>query len=165
MKYKASCGTVFQIDDSDYDLCENHNFWIHPIKYNGSVIKKYVRFFLNGKNTFLHRFLINAPKELHVDHKDGDGLNNRRCNLRLCNSSQNGANSKIITPKTSIFKGVCIDAKKRSIHIYKAQITKNGKTKTIGRFANEMEAAKAYDIWAKKLHGEFAKTNKELGLL
>lgn len=108
----------------------------------------------------IHQFL--NPDWKMTDHIDGNKLNNCRYNLRQCNNSQNGANRKKASGTTSIYKGVswnkrdgkwevCIEARKIRYHM--------------GKYENEMIAAKAYDKRAIELFGEFAKTNFiELGL-
>lgn len=97
-----------------------------------------------------------------VDHKDGDGLNNRRENLRLCTQQQNMRNTRK-RASASRFKGVTFQ-KDRATQAkpWLAQI-KCGKKKNLGRYATEMEAAHAYDRAAKELFGEFARLNFSQG--
>lgn len=108
---------------------------------------------------YLHTLLTGLPL---VDHEDGDGLNNCRCNLRDTGNSGNGANSgKRRDGLTSRFKGV-------SRHLkggWQVTIRKDGHRKWLGRFDVEEDAARAYDRAAVELHGEFARTNKMMGLL
>jgi hypothetical protein len=105
----------------------------------------------------IHREIMNAPDGLLVDHKNGDGLDNRRSNLRLATHSQNQCNKlKIKTKVTSQYVGVHFD-KRRSQ--WATSIRNNGKTIWLGRFDSEIDAAKAYDQAAKKHHGEFARLN------
>lgn len=110
-----------------------------------------------GKQTTLHmhRIVLNAPKGLQVDHINGDTTDNRRANLRLANSSQNCCN-RHIPSRTSKYKGVYYE---RSENRYRVCIMKNGKRISIGRFKDEIEAARAYDSAALKYHKEFAKLN------
>ena len=100
---------------------------------------------------------MRAPRGLLVDHRNGDGLDNRRDNLRLATHSENMMNRpKIKSPTTSRFVGVYFDKARR---LWVARIHLNGKCIWLGRFATEIEAAKAYDEAAKKYHGEFARLN------
>jgi len=103
----------------------------------------------------MHRLILDVPDGLQVDHIDGDGLNNRRSNIRMCTAAQNRQNSRIQTmrlgiPTTSRFKGVSRNYGKWAVHI-------NGKW--VGRYNDEVSAAKAYDAAARQAFGEFAKTN------
>ena len=110
----------------------------------------------------LHRFILMAPPGVLVDHANGDGLDCRRSNLRLATNSQNQQNRFIADiEKTSRFKGVhwCDDSKR-----WVAQITLDGRSQEIGRFLDEIEAARAYDDAARRLFREFARTNDMMGL-
>ena len=102
----------------------------------------------------MHNMILGTPKGLHTDHKDGDGLNNQRSNLRLATPSENGANRLVGSNNTSGYKGISQKDKK-----WGAQITKNQKIVYLGRFETKIEAAKAYNTAAKKYHGEFARLN------
>jgi hypothetical protein len=106
----------------------------------------------------LHREIMNAPAGLVVDHQNGNGLDNRRCNLRLANHSQNTHNSirKTKDKTSSRYIGVSWDKYRRKWH---ARIQYMGKRINLGRFDSEEEAARAYDATARKLFGEFARLN------
>lgn len=113
----------------------------------------------SGKKILLmHRLIINAPAGIQVDHLNHDGLDNRKINLRLCSNAQNARNArKKLTPCSSKFKGVSWDKLDRK---WKASIRFNRKSRTIGRFNTEDQAAIAYNEKAKELFGEFACLNK-----
>jgi len=104
----------------------------------------------------MHRYIMKAPEELLVDHKNGDGLDNRRSNLRLATFSQNMQNRRKHKKTSSKFLGVCFDKRNGK---WRAKIKYNGKTIHLGRFDNEEDAARAYDAAAKKYYGEFARVN------
>jgi hypothetical protein len=110
----------------------------------------------------MHRMLLDAPKGFFVDHINGDGLDNRRENLRLCTRSENAQNQKTQhRPKTSKYKGV--NKLKYGGWLVRIGLHENGKRvrKSIGCFPKdkEIEAAKAYDEAAVRYFGEFARLN------
>ena len=99
------------------------------------------------------------PDGIDVDHIDGNRLNNDIFNLRLATRSQNLQNRTkhvIGNSSHSVYKGVSKATGKRG---WRAAIYPNGKTKWLGIFTTEIEAALAYDEAARELYGEFAKTN------
>jgi hypothetical protein len=144
------------LDQKDYYRFGNLKW---HIKGNG---KKYyvVSSVKNGpgrtKLLSLHREITNAPKGLVVDHRNGDTLDNRRANLRLATQSQNMQNVPKKKNTSSRFIGVYFI---KSDGKWGAQIRGKGKDKWLGRFNNEIDAARAYDIAARKYYGEFARLN------
>ncbi len=105
----------------------------------------------------LHREIMNAPKGMLVDHRNGETLDSRRDNLRLATHSQNQCNKRKTESKTSSrYRGVYFD--KRRVQ-WQAYIRYNGKRMYLGKFSDEIEAARAYDRAAKQYHGEFARLN------
>lgn len=118
---------------------------------------------INGKSVEIkmHRQIMNVlfNNKIIIDHKDRNGLNNQRENLRRCSRSQNNINSTKRKKSTSIYKGVSYEASGRSLKKWVAQVYFNKKQYWIGRFNTESEAAKAYDKKAFELHGEFAVMN------
>ncbi|MCJ7730610.1 MAG: beta-Ala-His dipeptidase [Sedimentisphaerales bacterium] len=105
----------------------------------------------------MHREIMNPPDGLLVDHRNNDSLDNRKANLRLATHSQNSCNRRKIKSKTSSrFIGVCFDKYRER---WTAYIRFHGRRIWLGRFKNEMDAAKAYDEAARKYHGEFARLN------
>lgn len=94
--------------------------------------------------------------DMHIDHIDGDKLNNRIENLRICTHNQNQHNQGIRSSNKSGYKGV---SWMKSAKKWQAQICCNSKVTHLGLYTNKIEAAKAYDEAAKKLHGDFAWLN------
>jgi hypothetical protein len=90
----------------------------------------------------------------YVDHINGDGLDNRRSNLRLATKAQNQRNQRLRRDNKSGFKGVCWDNRAKK---WRALIRFNGKQKTLGYFDTPEEAYEAYCAAAIELHGEFAR--------
>ncbi len=111
----------------------------------------------NGKQQIvcMHREILQLPKGVHADHRSGYGLDNRRTNLRPATLQQNQFNRRLQGGKSK-YKGVVWHkgAKK-----WQAQIRFNSKEIYLGLFRSEVDAAKAYDKAAKKLFGEFVRTN------
>jgi hypothetical protein len=105
----------------------------------------------------MHRFISElADSNILCDHKDGNGLNNQKHNLRVSNKSQNGMNRGPQKNGTSKYKGVSWFAKANK---WMAKITINKKQMYIGCFNDIEDAAKAYDEKAKEIFGEFAWLN------
>jgi hypothetical protein len=107
------------------------------------------------RTQLMHTFLLQAEE---VDHQDGDGLNNRRKNLRPCTHAQNMQNMYHTVNQTG-FKGVAIERRKGRSDRWIAQIRVNGKHRRIGRFKTPEEAHAAYVEAARFHFGEFAQTD------
>lgn len=108
------------------------------------------------KPVYLHRFLTDAPKGMEVDHVDGNGLDNRRSNLRVCTSSQNKGNVQRRSNNTSGFKGVCWIARYGK---WQASVQVEKRRHNLGFFATAEEAHAAYRQAAGEGFGEFANVN------
>ena len=146
-------GAITIIDAADLLLLEGRRW---------SVSGRYARS-TSRPPVFLHRLIIDAPDGWEVDHIDGEGLNNRRENLRLATRQENSCNRSPIKDGhlTSDFKGVSWSASHRK---WLARIKSNGQVYDLGYFVDEDKAALAYDAAAIRLFGAFAKTNAALGL-
>lgn len=103
----------------------------------------------------MHREVLHTPEGMYTDHINGNKLDNRKENLRICDHSQNGANTKTRGNKSG-YKGVCWHKQCKK---WCACIKQNYKKYYLGLFFDPVEAAKVYDKKAKELFGEFAKTN------
>ena len=99
----------------------------------------------------MHRVLLNAPPDKIVDHINGNGLDNRRCNLRLCDAAQNTQNRPGNADAKSPYKGVYPFNNK-----WCAKIVAHGQKHYLGTFLKEEDAARAYRNEAVRLHGDFA---------
>lgn len=141
---------TFIIDLEDLDKVKIYRWCFQSGKYA-----------YNPKVGLLHRFLVSPEEGMHVDHKDGNGLNNRRNNLRECTQTQNLGNSKIPKTNKTGFKGVYTteNSQKPRTYPFMSKIQFQKKHIHIGYYMTAEEAARAYDQKAKELFGEFAKTN------
>lgn len=101
----------------------------------------------------MHRLILKPKRGLEVDHKDRNGLNNQRCNLRPCTRAQNMWNTGPVTGK---YKGVSYQ---KNIGKWNARISYYGLRWRIGFYETEELAAEAVDCAAVVLHGEFAYLN------
>lgn len=108
------------------------------------------------RHIYLHRWLIDAPADLEVDHEDRDGLNCRRCNIRHATSSENLSNRGIQRNNSTGYKGVSRPPKHNR---FLAVIRFERKVYRLGWFDTAEEAAHAYDAKARELHGKFARLN------
>ncbi len=139
------------VDAADYE-------WLNQYKWHVKKDKNryYAESQENRKIIKMHRLITGAPDHLVVDHRDHNGLNNRRWNLRLCSHAENIRNQRPQKGGTSKYKGVC---RHKHVRKYVSQIGMNGTRKTIGYFDDEIEAAISYDLKAMEVFGEFAYLN------
>src|SRR3990167_473031 len=135
---KLSKGKVAIIDDEDFEKVSQ---WRWCAFWNGW--KWYVkRTYKKNSVIYLHRFITDAPKGVEVDHKNGDGLDNRKENLRVCTRTENSRNRAQQKNNTSGYKGVSWNKERRK---WDAKIKVGKKHVFIGRFKTKEEAARAYD--------------------
>jgi hypothetical protein len=150
-------GKIAIVDDEDYDRLMamgkwhyNNGYAIRSAPYKTSLGK------WSSKTVFMHRIIMDAPKEMEVDHRWGDTLDNRKENLRLCTHQQNVCN-RIHSNNTSGFKGVSWHKRDRK---WQAKIKFNGIRLHLGYFNDKIEAARVYNAAALQYQGEFAKLNQ-----
>jgi hypothetical protein len=149
---ELSFGKFSVIDAEDYDRVSQYN-WC-SVKMGQNWYAKAFR--TDGTHLSMHRLITNAPKHLVVDHRDHNGLNNQKSNLRLCTPSQNQHNARPNPGGSSRHKGVYREKKTKK---YRATIGHRSKRYHIGCFDNEDDAGRAYDRKAIELFGEFAYLN------
>jgi hypothetical protein len=150
-------GYVALVDDADFDWLSQFSWQaVLAKRKDGSIRDVHARRGDNSikKHFFMHREILGATNpKLDVDHKDRNGLNNQRGNLRLATRSQNSANGRHRINNKSGFKGVYWDGRWGK---WQAQITAKGKLKHLGYFVDKQDAANAYKTAAKLYFGEFA---------
>ena len=150
-------GKVAIVDEEDFEWLKQYKWCAIKGGNTFYAVRNGPR--VNGRQRFIqmHREILGLkPGDPGVDHRDGDGLNNRKENLRVAGFAQNAMNSRS-RRGTSRFKGVTWHKVNRK---WIAQIMYGGKHQYLGSFDSEEEAARAYDERAKELFGEFARLNK-----
>lgn len=147
-------GEVAIVDDGDFDWLNQWKWHIHrETRWGRYAVRTDSR---SGKVVIMHRLIMDAPKGMQVDHINGDGLDNRRENMRLCTNSQNTKNKRLSKSSTSGYKGVSWFSK---LGKYASRIRVDGELIRLGYFHDPIEAAKVYDEAAKRYFGEFARLN------
>ena len=146
------------IDTADLHLVEGAN-WHAEVKLrrDGSIRTVYARrnmpALIEGRIlTALHRIIMLPPSGMLVDHVNGDGLDNRRCNLRLATPAENNQNRRLSLSNTSGYKGVCFDKHKGK---WRALIAANGRKVHLGHYTSAAEAAEAYETASICFHGAY----------
>lgn len=167
VKYKSTYYNIL-VDDSDYEDLIRYNLYIVKKKTANTM---YCRGYIGNELISIHRYLMNPPDDMQIDFIDGNGLNLQRNNMRICTNSENQKNKKAVGKSKYLGVSVHIQNKSRYSKLkkrivkykyisYLAKIVIEGKQKHLGIFKTEIEAAKLYNEYAKKYHGEFARLNK-----
>lgn len=107
-------------------------------------------------NEALHRTIMNPPEGMMIDHINGNTLDNRRDNLRICSNTQNQRNQQLSKRNTVGYKGVSWHQRHKK---WIARIRVNNRLIHLGYYTDLIEGAKAYDVAAIKYYGEFANIN------
>lgn len=158
LEIPLSQGLSAFIDEEDADL-------ILPFKWYAQQIGELAYAVANNSGAIvqMHRVIMSPPPDRIVDHKNRNGLDNRRHNLRICSHAENLRNTKKRSSAVSSrFKGV---SRSRNGGGWQAEIEQNGQRLFLGKFCSEIKAAEQYDRAARLMFGKFALTNKMLGLL
>lgn len=147
-------GKVALVDDQDYEwlsqwkwqAIRGHTGIWYAVRCEGPHSQR--------QYLLMHRVITDAPEWRKVDHKDHDGLNNQRHNLRTCTCSQNLGNRRGRKNTASGYKGVMQNGSG-----WQARIQCNGRRYCLGTFTHAGDAAQAYNEAALRLFGEFAYVN------
>lgn len=149
-------GYIALVDDIDFEWLNQWKWGalkaphtVYAVRYTSRAGGKKPQF------VYMHRLILEARKGQETDHRNGNGLDNQRANLRFCTSSQNNMN-RAHGRGTSVYKGVSWSTRRRK---WQVQIGCEGKSVFLGRFDSEEEAACAYNTAALERFGEFAHLN------
>ena len=144
-------GKVAIVDDEDYERL--NQFKWYAVKSDSTFYAQRHAWRENKRIIIrMHREVINPPAGFFCDHKNGNGVDNRRHNLRIVTNAQNQMNKGTYKTSTTGAKGVIVDHGK-----YKASIKLNGRSRHLGMFKTVEEASAAYQKAAKELFGEYAR--------
>lgn len=143
---------VAVINKNDFQLV--NQFKWHASAYGYAVSDQRYKL---GKYLFMHRLIMNAKEDEEVDHINGDKLDNRKSNLRICTRTEQLRNTKKRSDSTNKFKGIVKRPNRNKP--WHARIKVNKKEISLGYYVTQEEAAKAYDQAAIKYFGKFARIN------
>jgi len=145
---KLTKGLVALVDDEDYE-------WLNKTKWHAKTDKlgyTYAYGNFNKKRRTMHRVIMEQTNPINiVDHRDTDGLNNQRHNLRVCTKTQNNWNSVKRKDSKNNHKGI-----RKHYNKFVVEVRVNRKLITVGRYNTELEAIIAYNEFILKERGEFA---------
>ncbi len=147
-------GKFALVDAADYDRLSGYRWHASADKAGN---RWYAMTSTRGKVISMHRFIMNPPPGMVVDHYDGNGLNNRRANLRICRQQQNVWNRRSRRNKTSRYFGVF--QRKNMPNKWYATVASGQDRTVLGPLTTELEAALARDLEAMKQHGPYAHLN------
>ena len=144
-----------------FAIVDSEDFW-YVAEYKWSYTKGYAFRRQKEEIIFLHNQIMKPSVGKVTDHINGNGLDNRRCNLRVCTQAQNcqnrrpGKNNKMGLKGVSWMKSI----QKWRAYIWKGGAYPRGRQIHLGFFDNKIDAAKAYNQAAVDLFGEFANLNE-----
>jgi len=150
-KIRLTRGRFTAVDDKDYEALNRYKWFYHTTGYAMTWVRD-----RNGRRMIrMHRLILKiTDPNIQIDHRDRDGLNNQRYNLRVSTQRENVFNTDKPKNNTSGFKGVS-----RKNGRWVSRISDKYKRKYLGIYDTPIEAAIRYDKEAKKLHGGFACLN------
>lgn len=143
------------IDLEDVDRCKDITWSIQRIRYGKE--KEYYMFYATSHKTgMLHRYVVNAPKGVIADHKDGNTYDNRKSNIRICDYTGNNRNAGLHVNNKSGHKGV-IWYYYHDVNKWWASICVDRKIKSLGYHDKYDDAVKAREDAEKKYYGEYSR--------
>lgn len=148
LRGKYGKGKFAKVDPEDFD-------WLSEFTWRGNSSGYAIRS-VWSKTYFMHRDISQPPEGMFTDHINGDTLDNRRCNLRICSHAENMKNRRKNTRGESQFKGV---SRSKYEGRWQAIIGANNRNFNCGTYDTEEDAARAYDSAAVYFFKEFARPN------
>jgi hypothetical protein len=139
-------GKVAIIDAVDFERVSKHKWHHHAA--NRTNTKSYARARINGKMIFLHQFILAVPPDKITDHRNRDGLDCRRANMRACTRSQNACNVAVRGGRFTVM-----------LRIKDPSVPRGQRDYYGGTYDSPEDAARAHDVLALRIHGEFAGLN------
>jgi hypothetical protein len=152
---KKHGNVVALVDDEDFEMLSKFHWWRggnrkqYAYQSNSIGNRRY-------RHKAMHRMIMGYPDSF-IDHRDGNGFDNRKENLRLCTQRQNTWNKSVQHNSKTGFRGVFFQ---KELGKFRALIRIDGKQKHIGCFSNAIDAAIAWNNQALKSWGEYARLNK-----
>lgn len=148
-------GKVALVDDGDFDALSAFKWHAQRAKHTFYAVHGCTNG-QRGQILIMHRVILNAPKGIDVDHRNRNGLDNRRENVRLATRLQNCQSMSISARNNSGYKGVYFDCASNK---WRATIRVNTVLHSLGRFVDVVEAARKYDSAALYYFEDFARLN------
>lgn len=142
-----TCGLVAIVDEADYEILSRFQWRATSSRGRNTC---YAARKEGGHTILMHRQIMATPRGMVTDHVNGDGLDNRRANLRICTNGDNLKNRCRPRTNTSGFKGV---------REHRGQFLARVGREHLGTYLTAADAAKAYDAAAKIAYGEYARLN------
>lgn len=161
-RIKLTKGQVTIVDAADYEWLNQWKWHTHSSGRIGGprrfyAIRRPLKSEPNQHMIRMHRLIMSDPEDMQIDHRDHNGLNNVRANLRVATRSQNAFNARKQDGCSSVYKGVTLDKVNNK---WRAQIRVDASNRCLGRYAFEEDAAAAYNDAALQAFGDFATLNQ-----
>jgi hypothetical protein len=158
-KISLTQGKFSLVDDEDFDELNQYKWYAHKNKGGIWYVDRTIKYVDEKHKTIsMHRKIMDFPSGKDIDHVNHDGLDNRKCNLRVCTRSQNKKNARLSKNNSSGLKGVHWNKRNKK---WMALIAKDKKRIYLGLFDDKTEAGRVVDRKALELFGEFAILNFE----
>lgn len=157
-KIELTRGHFALVDDDDYDVLKDYQWHVVPSRKTFYASRTGIKRFGEKATVNMHRQILRLEdKNIQADHIDGNGLNNQKYNLRVCNHRQNQHNSLKRDGCSSKYKGVSWN---KNANKWKVSFGPSENRSCIGYYDSEVEAALVYNCVASFAYGEYAKLNE-----